>query len=1169
MAAAMVSKIWSRDQPPSSRDNRQVAELADEQQRGVVPSDPEFWRAAGGVEARKRLSDALRFELLGPEAPEEELVESPITRYLTGMLAPFGTEVASTEQDESLALGEGDEDAGAADAAPPLSQAMSPSSIGLSFLLIEGTLGLTVTATWGDYERLAALDEASDEEEEGESPEEAEPEEEGSPDEPAPRRRRPPRWRRVPRAASLNVTLRPGDGLQGDHRLPDDGVTIEHLTRRVGDQLAVSVFLVNRRPDDAKGHSPADRWIFQPELCIRGTDGEAVFLPRSLERRRTGTDRDADSNRLLYRAKLEFAVGHGCAADWNRSDDSRRAVEVRTNLIPGFELARVEPRVIGGSGLDMAVLAKCGSPTELNRLLRPVLESYSAWIEGEQTPRLETLTDDLRSVAADHIDACRDSLRRMEEALVLLVDHPEAFEAFRFANHAMLLQRSHTDWAAKRRKDRGSAPAEPNIEGRWRPFQLAFILLNLPALIEPSHTDRRTGDLLWFPTGGGKTEAYLGLAAFALALRRLRTVPGLRTDAGVSVLMRYTLRLLTIQQFQRAVAMICACDVLRRRDPAKWGERSFSIGLWVGMRATPNRHAEARLGLTRLKAGERQVDKNPCQLESCPWCGTSLGYADYWDDGDAVRIRVACPEKDCEFSRQRSHGLPVVLVDEEIYRECPAMVISTVDKFAQMPWNGEIQALFGRIDRECSRCGFLTADSNHKGHGRSGSKETLSASAPLAPPDLIIQDELHLISGPLGTLVGLYETAVDVLCARTDAGAVIKPKLVASTATVRRAYEQVRAIFDRSLKVFPPPGLEPSDSFFAVESPLTQTSPGRLYMGVMAPGKSMKTAVVRVSAALLASSAGLALGDARLADAYKTLVLYFNSLRELGGAVRLMDDDVPARLGQLEERGFPRRFAPVYAELTSRVFSEQIPALLRQLEQPHDVPRDEGDPFPLDAVLASNMISVGVDVSRLGLMVVNGQPKMSSEYIQATGRVGRETWAPGLVVTIYNWTRPRDLSHYERFSHYHETFYRNVEAVSATPFSSRARDRGLAGAFVSATRLGSSTLSPETAANRFDADDPEVGAVIEQFRSRAEATSDAQTASQLEAQLIALSEEWSDWAAEPLRYGWRSPDPAKQPGSEVLLRAAEGGRWGHWDAPGSLREVEQQSRVYLLDVDGS
>ncbi len=1158
-----------------------MAQLAGAQEHGFVPSDSEFWSAVGAVAARQRLVDALRFELLGPEAPEEELAESPITRYLTGMLAPFGTEVPPTEQDESLAIGDGEEDAGTAGVAPPLSQAMSPSSIGLSFLLPGGIFELSVTAKWGDYVRLAAPEDEGDEEHAGEAPQPeaptgAAPEEDGSgetsagaaPAEPAPRRHRPPRWKRAPRDPdSLAITLRPGEGLQRDPLLADDDVTIEHLARQVGDQLAVSVFLVNRRSDDGKGRAPADRWLFQPQLSVRAADGAAVFPPRSLARRLAGTDRDADSNRLLYREKLEFAVGHGCATEWSRFEDSKRAVEVRTNFIPGFELPRIEPRVIEGSGLDMAVLAACDSPIELNRLLRPLLESYGAWIEREQSPRIESIPDDLRDVAVDHIAACRDSLRRMEEALVLLED-PDAFEAFRFANHAMLLQRSHTDWASKRRKDRGSAPTEPELGGRWRPFQLAFILLNLPALIDPSHPDRGVGDLLWFPTGGGKTEAYLGLAAFTLALRRRRMAPGLRTDAGVTVLMRYTLRLLTIQQFQRAVAMICACDVLRRRDPAEWGERSFSIGLWVGMKATPNSHAEARLGLTRLKAGERQVDKNPCQLESCPWCGASFGYGDYWDDGDAFRIRVACPEKDCDFSRQRSQGLPVVLVDEEIYRECPSMVISTVDKFAQMPWNGEIQALFGRIDRECSHCGFLTADSDHKGHGRGGSGETVAASPPLAPPDLIIQDELHLISGPLGTLVGLYETAVDVLSARSEGGVVIKPKVVASTATVRRAYEQVRAIFDRSLKVFPPPGLEPSDSFFAVESPLTETSPGRLYVGVMAPGKSMKTAVVRVSAALLSSSAGLAAGDARVADAYMTLVLYFNSLRELGGAVRLMDDDVPARLGQLAERGFPRRFAPIYAELTSRVFSEQIPALLRQLEQPHDAPREEGDPFPLDTVLASNMISVGVDVSRLGLMVVNGQPKMSAEYIQATGRVGREVWAPGLVVTIYNWTRPRDLSHYERFAHYHETFYRNVEAVSATPFSSRARDRGLAGAFVSATRLGSSTLAPETAANRFERDDAQVAAVIEQFRSRAESIADAQTASQLEAQLIALSEEWSDWAAEPLRYGWRSPDPAKQPGSDVLLRAAEGGRWGHWDAPGSLREVEEQSRVYLLDADG-
>jgi hypothetical protein len=868
---------------------------------------------------------------------------------------------------------------------------------------------------------------------------------------------------------------------------------------------------------------------------------------------------------LLYRNKREFAIGHGCGAEWIVDGSEPMAREVRTTLIPDFELPRIEARALEGDGLEMAVLARVENAETLRELLEPLSAGYAEWINAKRA-EVSSLATDLQPTANEHLDRCVEALERIEDAIDLLDSDADALDAFRFANEAMLLQRSHTVWAAARRKTPETAPADPLIEGRWRPFQLAFILLNLRGLVQPTHRDRRTGDLLWFPTGGGKTEAYLGLTAFTLAYRRLRAAQGLRTDAGVAVLMRYTLRLLTIQQFQRAVSLICACEVIRRRKPKRWGARRFSIGLWVGVSATPTRHAESRSALTRLRAGERQLEKNPCQLESCPWCGEALAVKDYLDDGDALRTNVYCPRSECEFTRASDSPLPVIMVDEEIYRECPSMVIATVDKFAQMPWNGEIQALFGRVVTECEKCGFLTADSeHHPGHG----PELVHPTERLAPLDLIIQDELHLISGPLGTLVGLYETAVDALGSQSDGTERVYPKIVASTATVRRAFEQVHALFDRELRVFPPPGLEPEDSFFAVEQPITEDNPGRLYIGVMGPGKSMKTAVVRIASILLAVASGLAEAAPRVSDPYRTIVMYFNSLRELGGAVRLMDDDVVSRLGQLRTRGLPRRFPPIYEELTSRVSSERIPTLLRQLEQPHDAERDESSPVPLDAVLASNMISVGVDVDRLGLMTVMGQPKTTAEYIQATSRVGRQTRAPGLVVTLYNWTRPRDLSHYERFRQYHATFYRSVEAVSATPFSSRARDRGLPGAFVALARLGDFDLTPELAADRFDPKMASISVAVEHFRRRAEAIAEAQTASDVQRQLQALLSEWDAFADEPLRYGWRSPDRTKLPTSDVLLRQAEGGQVGHWDTPGSLREVEETSPVYVLGLDGA
>jgi hypothetical protein len=1144
----------------------------------------ELANAATPREARDGLKALLSYELLGPEQPDEVLDESPLTRYLTGMLAPFGTGVAVEEQDDSLTAEEGDEELGAPDHASPLSQAITPSSIGLSFLLPAGTTAVEVAAEWGEYAPENVPPEensepSSKEVEHGDEPPDAAPTAKNTgdqADEEGRKRSRPRRiWPRTAKAPNpRGIELRPGEGLISEPLEGADGVTIEHLARELDDRLAVSVFLVNRRVHEKQRRPPVESWLFQPAVTVRAEDGSGLFLPREIEPSLVSSDSDTESNRLLFRHRREFAIGHGCGAEWVLSDkDDQRATDVKTSLIPSYELPRVDPRDLGNPVLGMAELAAVESGDALRAALEPLLDAYEAWIHGKRS-ELDDLPVDLRSIGAGHLDDCETALRRMQAGLDLIASDAGTLRAFRFANEAMALQRAHTVWATARRDDPGTAPSEPTTEGRWRPFQIAFILLNAPALIDDSHADRDVGDLLWFPTGGGKTEAYLGLAAFCMALRRLRAVPGARTDAGVAVLMRYTLRLLTIQQFQRAAALICACEVLREREPDIWGTRRFSIGVWLGLAATPNRHADSRRALDRLAKGETQDEANPCQLEACPWCGEGLTHDDYWSDASAIRTRVACRRRGCEFSRDlRSDGLPVVLVDEEIYRECPGLVIATVDKFAQMPWRGEVGALFGLVDRECSRCGFLSPDTDHsEAHrarrGVAATEQSVLETERLAPPNLIIQDELHLISGPLGTLMGLYETAVDHLATRVEDGRVVRPKVIASTATVRRAYEQVQAVFDRRLSVFPPPGLEPEDSFFAVERPVSEESPGRLYVGVAGQGKSMKTALIRVASALLSASAGLRDANPALAEPYLTLVSYFNSLRELGGAVRLVEDDIPARLRQLERRDLPHRGRPVYVELTSRVPSDQIPARLQRLAQRHDAPRTEDQPLPLDVVLASSMLSVGVDVGRLGLMTVLGQPKTTAEYIQATSRVGRESWGPGLVVTIYNWSRPRDLSHYERFRQYHSTLYRGVEAVSATPFSSRARDRALRPTFTALARLSQEDWMPELAASRFDPTRAAVAGMSREFRRRAEAIAGQAVAEEVEQALKGVGDEWGEYAQHALRYGWRSPDPENQPEEDVLLQRAGEPGVGHWPAPESLREVEEHSLIYVLGLDG-
>jgi len=579
----------------------------------------------------------------------------------------------------------------------------------------------------------------------------------------------------------------------------------------------------------------------------------------------------------------------------------------------------------------------------------------------------------------------------MEDGAARIGRDADMAEAFRLANRAMSLQHS---WDPARR-NRG-----PFI---WHPFQLGFMLLAAPSAIDRRHADRGVMDLLWFPTGGGKTEAYLGLTAFLAFHRRFASRPDPDDGGGVAAIMRYTLRLLTTQQFVRGAAMILACEAIRRgrvpgtMQPARLGKVPFGIGLWVGNEATPNRYEQAAAAL-----GGNPDGPSPRQLVDCPACRSGLN----WTADDAARtVRVRCATEGCMLNDPGS-TLPVFTVDEDIYRERPTLVIGTIDKFAQIVRQEETNRLFA------------------VSHGR--------------PPDLIIQDELHLIAGPLGTVAGLYEVAIDRMLSREG----VPPKIIGSTATIRRASEQVKALFNRTTCQFPPACIDAGDSGFAV---VDRDAAGRLYAGVTTAGRSAKFALQAVAASLLQSAlGGLSVDSER--DPYWTLVSYFNSLRELGGALVLMQDDVNDSLVLLADRRREDIRRPALVEeLTSRRTQAEVRDMLDRLAVP------AGTDGSLDVVLATNMLSVGVDIPRLGLMIVNGQPKGAAEYIQATSRIGRGE-GPGLVVALLNNAKARDRSHFEAFATWHGTLYRDVEVTSVTPFASRARDRALHAVLVALIR---------------------------------------------------------------------------------------------------------------------
>ena len=547
--------------------------------------------------------------------------------------------------------------------------------------------------------------------------------------------------------------------------------------------------------------------------------------------------------------------------------------------------------------------------------------------------------------------------------------------------------------------------------------------------------------------------------AFVIANRRLRkdVMSLFERDGGVTVILRYTLRLLTTQQRDRITKMVLAAETIRRQKPQLFGSEPISIGFWVGGGVTPNKFEEFNDNPDNPYKAKKARNLIYKQLLTCPFCGTPLREENFDIDIPKKSIEIHCSSSNCQFYKYKDDriALPVFLVDEEIYAKCPTIILSTVDKFANLPWEVRTNALFGRVDRKCSRDGYVAIGEEHKRHNKTATLPTSSMSEvkQFLPPELIIQDELHLITGPLGTVYGAYETIIEDMCTYNG----IKPKYVVSTATIKNAEAQAKCLYARQQTTqFPPNGFEIGDSFFIKEVPIEE-DPFRKYVGICAPGQSVKTALLRTYSIILQSAHNYSLQEEYkdVIDPYYTLVGYFNSIRELGGAVRLLQDDIPKRIYRIKNKySFESsRYLNRNVEITSRMASYKIPEKLNQLEMNYH------SKDCLDTAIATNMIAVGMDVDRLGLMVVTGQPKQNSEYIQATSRIGRAF--PGLVVTLYNAYRPRDLSHYENFTGYHSQLYRFVEGTTATPFSARARDRVLHALIISAIRL----YYPEMAKN--------------------------------------------------------------------------------------------------------
>lgn len=899
------------------------------------------------------------------------------------------------------------------------------------------------------------------------------------------------------------------------------------------DLRLVTVAVKNTAPGTGAGAA-----LFQMGFTLAAVNGLTIEPYREIEQ--PDRDDEEQSIDLLYRNKRTYAIGHGCAADWG--DDTEQTVPwVRSTPMPAYEVVSLTPNVYvtDASGQRTSVMismeALARNTGQGREQVETVLRLYDEWIT-EQEGLVSSLLPRFRRAAARHMELCRSALERMLTGWRMVGSDPVATRAFQLANEAMFFQQVRSRFDVREvvrgKQDilRVQGPHPDPVprpgSGNWRPFQIAFLLASLPELVNPSLPSRGLVDLIYFPTGGGKTEAYLGASAISLLARRLRDP----SDAGTDTLMRYTLRLLTAQQFLRAAALVCVLEDIRSKNEVELGESPFGIGIWLGGTSTPNTWRQARNALSQMRRDH--FAQNQFLLLRCPWCGAQMGTKPRGRSGQDVigyeevgqKVIFRCVDSACRFSGRR--GLPVHVVDEGIYEVRPSIVIGTVDKFAMMAWQPAARRMFGL--------------------GDDGARE-------VSPPGLIIQDELHLISGPLGSMVGLYEAVIDDLCTDKRGAAPVVPKIITSTATIRRYEDQIRSLFGRDdVALFPPHGLEEGHTFFAEPATFEDGScePGRRYLGVMSASLgSMQTVQVRVAAATL--QAGVQIPEADR-DGYWTNLNFLNSLRELGNTVSLLESDVPDYLTGLRHRdGIDPRWPRFTMELTSRRRSDEIPKAIEQLETRY------GSQGCVDICLASNIIEVGVDIERLGLMTIIGQPKTTAQYIQVSGRVGRKAEvSPGLVITVYGAAKPRDRSHYERFRTYHQRLYAQVEPTSVTPFAAPVLRRALHAAVVAHIRQVAPDLAPHPFPVR------EFDQAMALLRERAGVVDPGEVPA-LERMGDARARQWDSWE----RTTWDANVVTGDP-KQGLMRFAGTlpdleSKAMIWDVPASMRNVDAECRLRI------
>lgn len=904
--------------------------------------------------AREAIAAALVRDLVGPaDGDEESLERRPSEHYLAGAVYPIGfrgNEISQEEED-------------------PLQQTSKffPSAIGLT-VLVNRNAKLTIQGTCAAYSEVGN------------------------------------RWRRKKHSKTLELDM--GDLIRvGNLQRQFEDLNHAHIAvtaRSLGNEgnVLVTAMLTNR--NIAESGRSDQLILFQAGITVEASRSMET-LSESDKTGLAGEEPlhlgdDEQDLQFLYRDSAPLAHGHGVSVDW--SPDRRRVWTVVIPQVLVFGL-RADPQHF--SDLDLRVEnligANRGAP------IGTMLDRYGDWIT-QLGNRLADFGKDSRFAAVTQRIVARHTTchARMKAGMDRLSSDPEAGEAWDLALESMQLQFLRP---GVRRSHEIMTPS-------LRAFQVAYALMILPGLGKRGLQDasREIVDLLWFPTGGGKTEAYLFVLLLEAFSRRLANP----NDAGCVALSRYTYRMLAFDQFSRAASAICAAEVVRTKHPERLGASRFSVGLWIGSSQTPNRVRDIDNAYgDQPRWRDRWIKNEPSfPIVNCPWCGSALRFtSDYLSaDSENQGFVLWCTNRgECPFGDQSGPGLPVCVVDDHIYQTLPTIVVATTDKLAQLPvWSDEEGPALLR------------------GRGES------------QPVSILLYDELHLLSGPLGTLAALYEIAIDAIVEGATSER-IRPKILASTATIRTAGSQTKGLLGRSLATFPVSGDNPDDSFWAVKDDRPETA--RLYVGAMTSGSTWQALYVYAQTSIFRSVEKLPFEER---NPYWTSVVYAGTLRDHGRAVALIANDVRSRISQFDD--ISGREIKHIEELRGDRVGSRLPQVLALLRRDYS----ETDNSALDAVVTTNLIQVGVDVPRLGLMLMLGQPKGTAEYIQASSRVGRTADSSGIIITLFQHSRPRDRSHYELFKSYHEALYRSVEPITVTPMAEPALERSIRAVFAAVAR---------------------------------------------------------------------------------------------------------------------